>query len=104
MTITPINFCAGDTCINQLLLITHDIYYSFYEGFETRAIFLYISKVFHKVWHKGGLIFKLRQYGFLGDMLSLLIDFLTNRKQRVVLNGQNSSWPDIKQVFLEGPI
>ena len=37
-------------------------------------------------------------------MLSLLIDFLTNRKQRVVLNGQNPSWPDIKQVFLEGPI
>ena len=29
-------------------------------------------------------------------MVFRVIDFLTNRKQRVVLNGQNSSWADIK--------
>ena len=37
-------FRTGDSCINQLLLITHDIYDSFDEGFKTRAIFLDISK------------------------------------------------------------
>ena len=88
-------FCSGDSCINQLLSITHDIYYSFDEGFETRAIFLDISKAFDKVWHKGH-IHKLRQYRFSGDLLSLLIEVLTNREQRVVLNGQDSSWADIK--------
>ena len=45
---------------------------------------------------------------FFGDLLSLLIDFLTNRKQRVVLNGQNSSWADIKagvpQASILGPL
>ena len=87
-------FRTGDSYINQLLSITHDIYHSFDEGFETRAIFLDISKAFDKVWHEG-LIYKLRLDGFSGDF-SLLIDFLTNRKQRVVLNGQNSSWADIK--------
>ena len=30
--------------------------------------------------------------------------FLTNRKQRVVLNGQHLSWTDIKGVLLEGSI
>ena len=88
-------FRTGDSYINQLLSFTHDIYYSFDEGFETRGIFLDISKAFDKVWHKG-LIYKLRLYDFSGDLLSLLIDFLTNMKQRVVLNGQNSSWADIK--------
>ena len=88
-------FRTGDSYINQLLSITHDIYYSFDEGFETRGIFLDISKAFDEVWHKG-LIYKLRLYGFSGDLLSLLIDFLTNMKQRVVLNGQNSSRADIK--------
>ena len=81
-------FLIGDSCINQLLSITHDIYNSFDEGSEIRAIFLDISKAFDKYWHEV-LIYKLRQHGFLGDLLSLWIDFLTNRKQRVVLDGQN---------------
>ena len=68
-----------------------------------RAIFLDISKAFGKVWHEG-LIYKLRLYGFSGDLLSLLINFLTNRKQRVVLNGQNSSWADIKAGVPQGSI
>ena len=38
------------------------------------------------------------------DVLSLLIDFLTNSKQRVVFNGQNSSWADIKAGIPEGSI
>ena len=46
-------FRTGDSCINQLLSITYDIYHSFDEGFETRAIFLDISKAFDKVWHEG---------------------------------------------------
>ena len=62
---------------------------------ETRAIFLDISKASGKVWHKG-LIYKLHQYGFTGNLLTSLTDFLSNRKQRVVLNGQHSSWADIK--------
>ena len=36
----PSGLCTGDSCINQLLSITHHIYYSFNEGFETRAMFL----------------------------------------------------------------
>ena len=93
-------FRTGDSCINQLLSITHNIYYSLDEGFKTRVIFLDISKAFDKVWHER-LIFKLRQYVFPGDLLSLLINFLTNRKQRVGLNGQNLSWADIKAGTLQ---
>ena len=88
-------FRSGDSCINQLLSIIHHIYYSFDEGFKTRAIFLYILKAFDKVEHRGR-ICKLCKYGFSCDLLSLLIDVLTNKKQRVALNGQNSSWADIK--------
>ena len=46
-------FHTGDSCINQLLSITDDIYHSFDEGLETRAIFLHFSKTFDKVWHEG---------------------------------------------------
>ena len=87
-------FRTGDSCINQLLSITY-IFHYFDEGMETRAIFLDISKAFDKVWHKGP-IYKLHQYGFTGNLLALLTDFLSNRKQRVVLNSQHSSRADIK--------
>ena len=39
-------FKPGDFCINQLLCITHDIYQSFDDSFETRAVVLDISKGF----------------------------------------------------------
>ena len=92
-------FKPGDSCINQLLSITHEIYKSFDDGYEVRGVFLDISKAFDKVWHNG-LIYKLKQNGVSGDLLNLIIDFLDARKQRVVLNGQYSSWPSVKA---EGP-
>ena len=56
--------------------------------------FLDISKAFDKVWHES-LIFKLKQNGISGKLLNLIKDFLKKRKQRVVLNGQFSSWDDV---------
>ena len=60
-------------------------------------------KAFDKVWYKG-LTYKLRQYGSSGSLLALLTDFLSNRKQKVVSNGQRSSWADIKAGDPEGSI
>ena len=57
-------FKHGNSCINQLLAITYEIYKSFDEGFEVRGVFLDISKAFDKVWHED-LIFKLKQNGIL---------------------------------------
>ena len=42
-------FRTGDSCINQLLSITHDIFNSFDNGLEVRGVFLGISKAFGKV-------------------------------------------------------
>ena len=43
------DFKTGDSCINQLISITHEIYSSFHDGFEVRSVFLDISKAFNKV-------------------------------------------------------
>ena len=96
-------FKPGDSCINQLLSITHEIYSSFDDGFEVRSVFLDISKAFDKVWHKG-IIFKLLQNGILDDLLNILSDFLRNRKQRVTLNGQSSSWTSVNAGVPQGSI
>ena len=62
-----------------------------------------MSKAFDKVWHKG-LIFKLKQNGISGNLLSTLTDFLKLRKQRVMLNGQLSSWSKIGTGIPQGSI
>ena len=77
-------FKPGDSCINQFLAITHEIYKSFDDGFEVRSGSLDISKAFDKVWYEG-LIFKLKKNDISGNLPNLLCDFLRNRKQRLVL-------------------
>ena len=84
-------FKPGDSCMNQLLSITREIYKYFENGFEVRGVFLDISKAPDKVWHKG-IICKLNYNGISGRLLSILFDFLKDRKQRVTLSGQISSW------------
>ena len=67
-------FRPGNSYINQLLLITHDIFTSFDNELEPRGAFLDISKAFNKVWHDG-LIYKLKQNGIKDKLLCLLILF-----------------------------
>ena len=96
-------FKPGDFCINQLLYITHDIYQSFDDGLETRAVFLDISKAFDKVYYEG-LLCKLKQNGISSNLLNIIKDFLSLRKQRVILNGQHSTWVNIEAGVSRGSI
>ena len=49
-------FRPGDSCVNQLLAVTYEIYNSFDDRLEVKRVFLDISKDFDKVWHKGLLL------------------------------------------------
>ena len=48
-------FTPGDSTVNQLTSIYHDLCISFDQGITTQSIFfsLDISKAFDRVWHKG---------------------------------------------------
>ena len=89
-------FRPSDSCEYQLLSIVHDIYKSFdcNPPLEVRGIFLDISKAFDRVWHDG-LIYKIKSFGISDTPLKLIENFLSNRYQRVVLNGQSSSWTEV---------
>ena len=103
ITANQSGFKTGDSCINQLLSITHEICKSFDDQLEVRSVFLDISKPFDKVWYER-VIFKLKQNGISGDLLNILKDFLTNRKQRVGLNGQVSTWTSVNAEVPQGSI
>ena len=86
-------FRPSDSCINQLLAITHEIFEAFdcNPALEVRSVFLDISEAFDKLWHEGWL-FKLRSMGISGELYNLLGNYLSGRFQRVILNGQTLLW------------
>ena len=96
-------FRPGDFYINQLLSINHEILSAFDKGLKVCGIFLDISKAFDKVWYHV-LILKLGQNGNCGEMINILEEFQSDRKKRVVLNGQCFSWADIRTSAPKGSI
>ena len=98
-------FRPGDSTTNQLLFLVHSIHKAFdhKDSRQVRAVFLDISKAFDKVWHSG-LIFKLKQNGIDGKLLSLMASYLMDRKQRVVINGFSSEWGSIEAGVPQGSV
>ena len=50
-----------------------------------------MSKAFDRVWHKE-LIFKLKQVGIEGELLQWIYDYLSDRKQKVVIRNFSSRY------------
>ena len=80
-----------DSCVNQLITITHDIYKAFDVNppLEVRGVFLDLSKAFDKVWHDG-LLHKLRRMIICGEYLGLIDSFFPAKS--------SSKWSNFKMV------
>ena len=98
-------FRPGDSRLRQFISVVHEIYNAFdaNSSLEMRDVFLDIFKAFDRVWHKG-LLYKLKCMGINGNFLKLVESFLSNMYQCVVLNGQASSWADVKAGVPQGSI
>ena len=96
-------FSPGDSTINQLINVCHNIYSAFDNGDEVIGVFLDFSKAFDTVWHEG-LLFKLERVGIKGKLLSWFKSYLTGRKQRVVINSEISDVKSLESGVPQGSV
>ena len=70
-------------------MAVHDLLGKFDSGSQIDIIILGFSKAFYTVPHRK-LIHKMKLFGVDGNIYALLCDFLTNRKMKVVVDGEES--------------
>ena len=96
-------FQPNDSVTNQLISLVESINSAFDINHEVRSVYLDMSKAFDKAWHEG-LIFKLKQNGIEGKLLNLFESYLSNRKQRVMINGSESDRGIIESGVPQGSV
>jgi hypothetical protein len=96
-------FLPGRSTVTQLVEMYDLFCKAVNSGKEIRVVFLDISKAFDRVWHKG-LLYKLKSCGISGRLLEWLKDYLTNRQQRVTINGVHSKWGKIGAGVPQGSV
>jgi hypothetical protein len=96
-------FTSGRSCSTQLLAVL-DIWTSIIDkGGNVDNIYLDYAKAFDKVPHER-LLKKLSGYGIQGQILSWIRSFLSNRRQRVVVNGEVSDWTEVMSGVPQGSV
>ena len=107
--ITPLqhDFVRSRSCATQLLSVLHSIGEALDQNKQTDILYLDFAKAFDSVDHTI-LIEKLRWYGIEGRLLHWFRNYLSNRTQKVVIDGMSSrSLPvssGVPQGSIVGPI
>ena len=73
------------------------------EGGGIDVVYLDFRKAFDSVPHER-LLKKVQSYGIRGNLLCWIRSFLTGRKQRVIVNGGESSWMEILSGIPQGSV
>ena len=97
------SFRKGLSSTTQLLSVLYDIGRALDRGAEIDLIYLDITRAFDTVCHFH-LLRKLQDLGISGSLFRWLSDYLSSRRQRVVLNGRSSRWECVLSGVPQGSV
>ncbi len=103
ITLLQHGFLKGKSTSTQLLSFLNNIISNIDADLQTDIIYLDYAKAFDSVSHKL-LIIKLKSFGFSGPLLYWFNNYLSNRLQRVVLEGSSSDWLPVHSGVPQGSI
>lgn len=96
-------FLRGRSTATQLISFYNNVNTSLDSSIQTDTIFLDFSKAFDSVPHTL-LAHKLQSFGICENLLAWFTSYLSNRTQRVVIEGQHSEWLPVLSGVPQGSI
>lgn len=100
---TQHGFMPNKSCLTNLLEYLETLTKLVDEGHSADVVYLDFAKAFDKVPHQR-LLLKLEAAGITGNLLGWIQDWLSNRMQRVVLNGKCSEWAEVISGVPQGSV
>ena len=100
---TQHGFTSHRSTVTNLLDFFETITSCIDEGNNMDVIYLDFSKAFDKVPH-ARLLEKLRAHGINGKVWDWISNWLSNRKQRTVINGKTSEWSKVSSGVAQGSV
>ena len=96
-------FLKARSCLTNLLCFFEEITKWVDEGSPVDIIYLDFQKAFDKVPHQR-LILKLKSHGMGNSIINWIEQWLTDRRQRVVVDGEVSSWKSVLSGVPQGSV
>ena len=96
-------FTRGRSCLTNLLDFMEEVTREIDNGNCVDVLYLDFAKAFDKVPHKR-LLSKLEAHGIAGNILRWIDSWLSNRRQKVSVEGELSEWAAVKSGVPQGSV
>ena len=96
-------FLKARSCLTNLLCFFEEIITWVDDGSPVDVVYLDFQKAFDKVAHQR-LILKLKAHGIGNDVINWIEKLLTHRRQRVIVDGEISSWKSVLSGVPQGSV